>query len=495
MKVFSYFLTFVSAAALSPFLQGEEGSEPETDAAPAQQQQQAAAETAAKEAAPAETAAPVTPLPPVTDPVTAPADAPESVPAAKPAPEAKAGEGDEKTAEPKLTEEQKKQLEIRLLTARKAKIDAELALGKARLAEKLTARSIERNRLENENMLRKARNEAKLAEIEIQKKKLDAVAARDKVREELAMLERNNRLREAELDIKIARTKQDLTLTRRNRELARVKVTETLRGIASTDVPAYRTDPLENGRLYISDRRVECNGLVTDGLAATIVERIALLNNQNSEYPIFLVIDSSPGGSVSAGYQILKAMESSKAPVYVVVKNYAASMAAIITTWAERSFCYSGTIILQHQPSTGFKGNLTQLGENLEHVTLWTRRITDKIATKMGMTYQEYVAQMYKHNSRGDWTEFGDGAKQWKWVTDVVDTMEESGIVRKNTQNAVAAQQQQQQQPGIDPAPDPRKSGEYLIDERGKPYVLLPTLAPGDVWMIYDPDNFYRIAG
>ena len=50
---------------------------------------------------------------------------------------------------------------------------------------------------------------------------------------------------------------------------------------------------------------------------------------------IFIVIDTSPRGSVMAGYRILKAMESSDAPVHVVVKSFAASMAAAITTLGE----------------------------------------------------------------------------------------------------------------------------------------------------------------
>ena len=176
----------------------------------------------------------------------------------------------------------------------------------------------------------------------------------------------------------------------------------------------------------------------------------------------------------------MKAMESSKAPVYVVVKSYAASMAAMITTFAERSFCYGNTVLLQHQPSSGMKGNLTQMREGLDSVTRWTRNINDQLAKKMGMTYEEYVAEMYKHDSRGDWSEFGDGAQRWKWVTDVVDAMEETSIVRKND--------------GDKPdAAVPGSVREYKFDERGKPYVELPTLPAGDMWMIYDPANLYRV--
>ena len=401
----------------------------------------------------------------------------EDVPA--PAPEKPAAVPAE-APKKELSETQKKQLEIRLINARKAKIDAELALAKARLAEELAPRNAARARLEAETALRNARTSAKLADTDVAKKKLDSEAARDKARDELAALERESRLRALELDLKIARLEQELELARYARDIAQVKSAETLRGLvpASAAEPQYRKDPLENGKLYISDRRIAFNGVVTPELAEYVCERIYFYNNRSTEYPIFIVMDSSPGGSVAAGYQILKAMESSKAPVYVVVKSYAASMAAMITTFAERSFCYPGTVVLQHQPSSGVKGNLTQMRESLEMTTRWTRNINDALAKKIGLTYEEYVAEMYKHNSRGDWSEFGDGAKKWKWVTDVVETMEEASVVRKNDAAASKA---------------PSSFGEYRIDERGRPYVELPSLPAGDAWMIYDPNNLYRV--
>lgn len=429
MKLLKYLMSIAAVSAVSPFLQGQDAA---VDEVP-----ETAAAAVEEEAVPAENA-------------------------------------------PDMTDEQKKQLEIRLLGARKARIDAEVALGRARLSEELAQRGIERSRLEAETALRTARTAAKLAEIDTDKKKLDAVLARDKARNELAVAERSNRLRAAELDLEIARMERELTLAQSNRRISQVKMAETMRGIVPADAGTeYRKEPLENGKLYVSDRRIEFNGPVTPELASYVTERINFYNNQTSEYPIFIVIDASPGGSVLAGYRILKAMESSKAPVYVVVKNYAASMAAVITTLAERSFCYAGTVILHHQPSSGTKGNLTQMQEFLRQTTDWTRRINDKIAGKMGLSYEDYVAEMYKHNSRGDWSEFGDAARKWHWVTDVVDTIDESSFVRKGG-NASS---------GF----SPEKGLGQKIDERGKPYVELPTLPAGDLWMIYDPHNFYRV--
>src|SRR5262249_38058956 len=125
----------------------------------------------------------------------------------------------------------------------------------------------------------------------------------------------------------------------------------------------YTKDPFKNGTLAISDRRIPLNGVITMATADRITERINYFNNQNREFPIFIVIDESPGGSVAAGYKILRTMRGSQAPVYVVVKSFAASMAAGITTLATRSYAYPNAIILHHQLSSGSMGNLTQQKE------------------------------------------------------------------------------------------------------------------------------------
>src|SRR6202044_541256 len=100
-------------------------------------------------------------------------------------------------------------------------------------------------------------------------------------------------------------------------------------------------------------------------------DRIHYFNNKDESLPIFLVIDYSPGGSVMEGYRIVKAMQASKAPVHVVVKSYAASMAAVITTLAPHSYVYPNAVILHHQMSDMAWGNLTQHKEQLKVMEEW----------------------------------------------------------------------------------------------------------------------------
>ncbi|NLH38650.1 MAG: peptidase S14 [Elusimicrobia bacterium] len=238
----------------------------------------------------------------------------------------------------------------------------------------------------------------------------------------------------------------------------------------------YSTDVFKNGVLTVSDRRIPLNGVITMSTADYIVNRINYFNNISTA-PIFIVIDRSPGGSVMAGYKILKAMDASASPVYVVVKSFAASMAATITTLAKKSFVYPNAIILHHQMSTMTFGNMTQLKEQLEISKKWEKRLMGPIAKKIGMDMEEFRKKMYENNSDGDWEEFGDSAVNLKWADSVADNIVEEGIVKDP-----------------DYFTDKRfvTYSEEKIDEKGKKYVELPRLDPFDFYFLYNPDSYYK---
>jgi len=238
----------------------------------------------------------------------------------------------------------------------------------------------------------------------------------------------------------------------------------------------YTDEIFKDGILKISDRRIPLNSVITLPTADYIVNRIDYFNNISSA-PIFIVIDRSPGGSVMAGYKILKAMEGSKAPVYVVVKSFAASMAATITTLAKKSFIYPNAIILHHQMSSMHWGNMTELKEQLEMSKKWKKRLMGPVAKKLGMDIETFRKKMYEHNSDGDWEEFGDDAVNLKWADDVAERIIEEGIIKD---------------------PDYYSDKKFIaypeekVDDKGKKYIELPRLEPFDFYFLYNPDNYYR---
>jgi ATP-dependent Clp protease protease subunit len=288
----------------------------------------------------------------------------------------------------------------------------------------------------------------------------------------------NFKIRETELQSKIS----DLSLAMSTREK------ELQSKNYATHEPVYLDNPLQpDGTLVISDRRVSLNGVITDNTADYITSRINYFNNQNTRQPIFIVIDRSPGGSVMAGYNILKAMDSSEAPVYVVVKSFAASMAANIATQAKKSFTYPNAVILHHQILQAQYGNLTQQRESVKYLEQWWHRLAEPVAKKMGVTLDEFIKKMYEHVSTGDWEEFGDSAVKLHWIDNVVERIEETSLVRNPDDAQLAAAGQ------VKPQTAQASDTDEKLDENGKAYRVLPRLSPFDCYYLYNPDGYYRI--
>ena len=179
-----------------------------------------------------------------------------------------------------------------------------------------------------------------------------------------------------------------------------------------------------------------------------------------------------------AGERIIRAMESSKAPVYVVVKTLAASMAAIITTRAKHSFAYPNAIILHHQMSGFAWGNQTQMDENLKFMKKLEKRVLGPVAKKMGLSLEQFRKKMYENNSNGNWLEFADVAVKHKWVDQTIDEIREGGYIKKPT--------------GSMPKPWWYGKFEEKKDSNGRPFIKLPRLGPCDYYFIHNPDKYYK---
>jgi len=284
-------------------------------------------------------------------------------------------------------------------------------------------------------------------------------------------------------ELKIKQAEWGLKTSKLEAEITALE-TQKKRDAYANAKPVYLENPLkDDGTLVISDRRIALNGPVTMRTADHITTRINYFNNTGDKNPIFIVIDSSPGGSVMAGYRILKAMEGSQAPVHVVVKSFAASMAATICTLAEKSYAYPNAVILHHQISSTIMFatfNLTEQKEFYEEMQEWWKRLAGPIAKKMGISTEELIKKMYAKTTSGDWTEFGTEAQKLKWVDHIVERIHETALLK----NPDAAK------------PAAAKAYHDLTetaDEKGKPCMYLPRLTPKDCYFLYNKDGYYRV--
>lgn len=378
----------------------------------------------------------------------------------------------------KLSEETEK------ILIEKNLIESRLGLASAESEKRGAAFALEKMRLDAERAERAAKLSEEIAGIEEERIELERRLALETARVSARFREKQNRLASLELESREMQAEMNAEAMDAKFAVAVAEKKEQLGRIApaAAKTPRYLKEPLVDGTLYVSDRRVPLNGPITDALARTVCERLYFYDNQNSEYPIFIVIDNSPGGSVAAGYQIQRAMRSCKSPVYVVVKGFAASMAAVITTTAERSFCYANTLILHHQVSSNVQGNLTVMREGVAETGLWYERFAAPVAEKMGISLEEFTKQMYAHNSDGDWQETGTRAAELKWVDHVVSRVEETGII------SIA-----ESSPKLSQASSGGNGLEERTDAQGRRFVELPVLEnPFDFWAIYDRNGYYR---
>lgn len=406
-----------------------------------------------------------------------------------PAPSPEQAELAKLTAENQLTDQRLKK-KLQQINAEKEELRAQYELELQKQKSKAAELEAELTRASAENKLAEEKNKKLMAELALRiaalKAENDLSAeqqrsglladsreknAIDLELKRLDLEERKLKLEKMSLDARMSKLNSDLELRGRKAEWKKESNTD----------PIYLDQPFKAGKLTVSDRRIPLNGPIYDGVGDYVTERINYFNNISTQ-PIFIIIDYCPGGSTSEGYAILKAMESSRAPVYVAVKYMAASMAAVITTMAERSYAYPNATILHHQPWGAMIGNLTQQKERLDLVREWDRRLNAPVAKKMGLSMDEFHKKMYEKNSDGDWREFGDKAVEYKWVSGTVDKVEETGVLKNPDEK-----QNQKRSAGI--------AGLELIektDEKGETYVSLPRLKPFDFYFIHNPDNYYR---
>jgi ATP-dependent Clp protease protease subunit len=381
---------------------------------------------------------------------------------------------------PPATESKDPALETRMKEQETLAAENKLEAERLTKATNAMRAEVTRMKLERELLIEKRAFEAAKRQASLQDELSKMEAEKEKIVQEGEL----SKVRAEKLanDLKAIQTQAALEIAKLQNDIAQIEMSDK-RGQFADAKPVFLKTPLkENGILVVSDRRIPLNGLITSETADFITSRIQYWNNKDRQLPIFIVIDSSPGGSVMAGYRILKAMESSDAPVHVVVKSFAASMAAAITTLAQESYAYPNAVILHHQISSTVMGqlNLTQQREFHEQSQRWWKRLVTPVANKMGITPDEFIKKMYAHSSSGDWTEFAEQAKDLKWVNHIVEGIDETSFTKD---------------PDAIETPKLARTVALVeeIDSSGRPFVWLPRLNPQDVYFLSNSDTYYRV--
>ena len=388
-------------------------------------------------------------------------------------------------------------LENELNVAKQEQLLTQLNRTKTQLELENTINQFEKNKLLAELEATKTRLELEntIREQEKKKRYMELEEERDKIAIQNAILEEQKK--RLSLNVQTETEKLDLETKQLEVESGRLATKIAVREQQEqwdnqvNKPPEYLKEPFTNGQLTLSDRKILLDEVILPGMenkigsAEKVIERLEYFNNKNSEYPIFLIIDYCYGGSTMEGMKIIKAIQSSQAPVYVVVKSLAASMAAVITALAPKSFAYPDATIVHHQvvEFVFFAiNNKTELREQLKILDEWTHRIIEPVAKKMGISLDEFVQEMYQHNSVGDWSEFANEAVKLKWVDHVIERIKDTSFTKLPGEKE-----------------DLEKDTEVISarlkrvpDEQGLTYVKIPRLRPFDAYHLYNPNNYFR---
>jgi ATP-dependent protease ClpP protease subunit len=115
--------------------------------------------------------------------------------------------------------------------------------------------------------------------------------------------------------------------------------------------------------------------------------------------------------------------------VYIVVKTFAASMAAIITsTYAENSYVLKNALILHHELSMGAEGNTSKHKASLAGMIRWQEVLFAPIAKRKGISVDQFVDGLYKIKRDGDAVLFATDAVKEQWIFNTIDSIEDGSF-------------------------------------------------------------------
>jgi len=153
----------------------------------------------------------------------------------------------------------------------------------------------------------------------------------------------------------------------------------------------------------LKDRIIMITGEVSDVSMNIAIGELLFLNNEDSEKPIYVYIQS-PGGSVQDGLAFIDMMNFISAPVYTFVIGEAASMGAAILSAGEPGHRYAlkNSSILVHRMSGGTRGTTEDNVVAINYEKRLNNILLATIAKNCGQMSQEAYEEIFETVSSMD---------------------------------------------------------------------------------------------
>lgn len=135
----------------------------------------------------------------------------------------------------------------------------------------------------------------------------------------------------------------------------------------------------------LKDRIIFLADEVNDATASLVVAQLLFLDSEDPDKDINLYINS-PGGSITAGMAIYDTMQFTKADVSTICVGMAASMGAFLLSSGAKGkrFALPNSEIMIHQPSSGTKGQATDMKIHVDWVLKTKEKLNKMLAEQTG---------------------------------------------------------------------------------------------------------------
>ena len=129
----------------------------------------------------------------------------------------------------------------------------------------------------------------------------------------------------------------------------------------------------------LKERIIFLNGEVNDDMASLVCAQLLFLESENPKKDIFMYINS-PGGSVTSGMAMYDTMQYISCDVNTVCIGQACSMGSFLLVAGTKGkrFSLPNSMIMIHRPSSGFKGQVTDIEIHVRNLLELMYDIPDK---------------------------------------------------------------------------------------------------------------------
>ena len=149
----------------------------------------------------------------------------------------------------------------------------------------------------------------------------------------------------------------------------------------------------------LKERIIFLTGQINDNVASLVTAQLLFLEAEDPKKEIYLYINS-PGGLVTAGLGIYDTMQYVKPDISTLCIGQAASMGSFLLAAGTKGkrFSLPNSIVMVHQPSAGFQGQVTDIEIHANEVLSLKNRLNEIYSKHTGKSVDEVKSALERDN-------------------------------------------------------------------------------------------------